>query len=392
MRPPEPLRFLPATLAALAMALLAACSGSGTPEPPKAPPRAALTVTAVTPRAVEWPMTVAASGSIAAWQEASISAEVAGLRVVEVLANVGDVVKKGDVLARMQSETVKNDVAQQRAALADAEASLTQASIVLERAKELVPSGSVSKRDLLSYETQERTAEARVASARALLASQELRLRQTEVVAPDDGTLSQRAATVGAVANPGVELFKLIRQNRLEWRAELRAQELGLMRPELKASVVLPGSSPIAGQVRQIAPTVDPVSRLGIVYVDLPEPGRLKPGMFLSGAIQRGVAFALIVPQESLVVRDGSYFAYKVGADNRVSRIGVTPGRRIGSEVEVVDGLTAQDRVVAAGAGFLNDGDVVKVVEAMPVPGKASPAKAEAKPKADAKPKAEPAK
>lgn len=345
--------------------LAAGCSGEKK-DAADATARPALTVTAVQPKQESWPLRLEANGSVAAWQEASVGAEIGGLRLAEVLVNVGDAVKKGQVLARMSEETVRNDLAQQRAAVQVAEASLAQARHNLERARGLESSGSVSRQEMIGYETQEATAAAQLASARALLASQELRLAYTQVLAPDDGTISARSATVGAVAAPGGELFKLIRQNRLEWRAELRADELAQVRPGQTVEFSGPHGAGLQGKVRQVAPTVDVATRTGLVYVDVPPNDRLKAGMFVTAALVRGAAPALAVPQVAIVVRDGAHYAFRIGADGRATKTKVATGRRQGSLVEITEGLKAEDRIAALGAGFLHDGDQVKVVDAMP--------------------------
>jgi len=186
----------------------------------------ALSVSVVQPQMAELAITVAASGSIAAWQEASVGAEVHGLRLTEVQVNVGDRVRRGQVLATFSNDTVQADLAQIRAAVAEADAVLADAQANAARARELQATGALSAQQINQFLTAERTAEARVAAQRAALQAQELRLRQTRVLAPDDGVISARSATVGAVVPAGMELFRLIRGGRLEWRAEVAAADL----------------------------------------------------------------------------------------------------------------------------------------------------------------------
>jgi RND family efflux transporter MFP subunit len=346
-------------------------------------PKAALTVTTTRPVAASLPIKLAANGNVAAWQEASVSSESNGLRLTEVRVNVGDVVKAGDVLAVFSADTVNADLAQAQAALHEAEANAADAAANAARARTLQNSGALSAQQISQYNTAEQTANARIASAKAALASQQLRLKYTKVVAPDSGVISARTATVGAVSAPGTELFRMIRQGRLEWRAEVVAQDLHNLKPGTSAIVKAANGSELTGKVRMIAPTVDMQTRSALVYVDLPanvsKDAPFKAGMFASGQFELGASQAMTVPQQSIVVRDGFSFVFRLNADKHVSQIKVTPGRRLGDRIEVLGGLTADTQVVVRGAGFLNDGDLVhKVDETAPakVASTAAPARA----------------
>lgn len=344
-----------------------ALAGCGKKEEPPAPPaKPALTVTVARPSTETWPQRHQANGTVAPWQEAIIGAEIGGLKLSEVLVNVGDVVQRGQLLARFSDDTVKNDLAQQEAAVKEAEANLAQAKLNIERARALEPTGSISRQDIIGYETQAATTAARLASSKAMLAAQQLRLGYTRVVASDDGTISSRTATVGSVAGPGAELFRLIRQNRLEWRGEMRADDLARGRPGQVVEFTRGDGTTFQGKVRQVGPTVDATTRLGLVYVDLPAGSGLKPGMFVSAMVVQGAAPALVVPQDAIVVRDGFHYAFRVGTGDRVNKVKLTLGRRHGDRVELVNGLKAEDRVVSTGASFLNEGDLVRIVETAP--------------------------
>jgi multidrug efflux pump subunit AcrA (membrane-fusion protein) len=185
-------------------------------------PKAALTVTAATPQTGRWPITVSANGNIMAWQEAVISAETQGLRLTDVRVQVGDRVKRGQVLALLSADTLSADAAAMRASLVEAEANQAEAAANAERARQLQASGAISAQQIQQYVTAEATAKARAASMKAQLNAAQVRLAQTRITAPDDGVISARMATIGVVAQPGQELFKLIRKERLEWRADGR--------------------------------------------------------------------------------------------------------------------------------------------------------------------------
>ena len=342
--------------------------------------RPALTVTSTRAQSSALPIKLSANGNVAAWQEASIGAEISGLRLTEVLVNVGDVVKRGQVLARFATEAVQSDVAQARAAVTEASANAQEASANADRVRALQNTGVFSGQQINQYLTAEQTAKARVESVKAGLAAQLLRLQYAEVRAPDGGVISARLATVGAVVGAGTELFRLIRQGRLEWRAEVSSVELARLRPGTAVTVLAASGSELKGRVRMVAPTVDPQTRSGLVYVDLPSQrsgaGSFKAGMFARGEFELGSSPALTVPQQAVVVRDGFSYVFRLNADQRVSQLKVQTGRRVGERVELLEGVGAEALLVASGAGFLNDGDLVKVA-----PGSASnPASALANP------------
>jgi HlyD family secretion protein len=346
-----------------------------------APAKAALTVTTVLAQRADLSSVVQASGSLAAWQEAIVGAEANGLRLAEVRVNVGDVVKRGQVLATFAADMPQADLAQSKASVAEAEATLAEAGANAQRARDLQASGALSAQQINQYLTAERTAQARLEAVRALARVQQLRLAQTQVLAPDAGVISARGATVGAVVPAGMELFRLIRQSRLEWRAEVPASDLALIRPGQAVTVTPAGGAVLAGKVRMVAPTVDASTRNGLVYVDLPvvgtaAPGGARAGMFARGEFAIGSSSALTLPQTAVLLRDGFSYVFKVGADNRVAQTKVTVGRRVADRIEVLSGLDATTRVVAAGAGFLADGDTVRVVAAAPAVTPPAPAPA----------------
>ncbi len=350
----------------------------------------ALTVTTVLPQASSLPVRLSANGNITAWQEAIIGSESNGLRLVKVVTNVGDKVKAGQVLAVFSGDSVQTDVAQARANLAEAEANALDAAANAARARTLENSGALSAQQLAQYATTEQTAKARAEAARAALDAQQLRGRQTQVLAPEDGVISARTATLGAVVASGTELFRMIRGGRLEWRAEVTSTEVGRLRPGMVAQLTAASGAQIKGRVRMIAPSVDPQTRTALVYVDLPvsaglttsskapegTTGMALAGMFARGEFDLGATPGLTVPQQALVIRDGFNYVFRLNPDNRVSQIKVQTGRLNGQRVEITAGLNADARLIASGAGFLNDGDLVRVNDA---PAQAQPAQPAAK-------------
>ena len=331
---------------------------------PKPAAKPALTVSTTQPSPTALPVSLAANGNVAAWQEAVVGAEATGLRLTEVRANVGDVVRKGQLLARFSPAAPQADVAQARANLLEAQATAAEAAANADRARSLQTTGALSASQINQYVTLEKTAQARVDALKSTLGSQQLRLGFAQVLAPDDGVISARTATVGAVVGNGAELFRMIRNGRLEWRAEVTSRELARITVGMPVRVTLPGGQTIPGSVRMVAPTVDAQTRMGLVFVDLPKAGAAaKAGMFAKGEFDFGSSAGLTVSQQAVVVRDGFSYVFQLNTDQRVAQRKVQAGRRLGDRIEVI-GLAADAVLVASGAGFLNDGDLVRVVPA----------------------------
>jgi HlyD family secretion protein len=341
-------------------------------------PKPALSVQTVRPQQSSLPLQLAANGSVQPWQEAVIGAEVNGLRLSDVRVSVGERVRRGQVLAVFDGASVQADLAQVRASIAEAESSVAEAQAAAaeaaanaERARTLKDTGALSTQQILQFTTAEQStkvrvqaAQARVQSAKAQLAAQNLRVKHTQVTAPDDGVISARLATVGAVASPGQELFRLIRKSRLEWRGEVTSSEITRLGKDTKVRLTAASGAQVDGRVRMVAPTVDAQTRNGLVYVDVPEHPGIKAGMFARGEFEMGAAQAVTLPASALVLRDGFNYAFRIDPGNKVSQVKLQVGRRVGERVEVINGIKTDQSFVASGAAFLADGDTVRIVAA----------------------------
>ena len=326
-------------------------------------PRPSLTVSTVQPVMGNLPFRLPANGNVNAWQEASIGSEVNGLRLVSVNVNVGDKVVKGQVLATFATDQVTAEVAQAQASYAEAEAGALDAAVNADKARTLQASGALSDQQINQYLTGEKSARARLQVAKAALAVQQVRLKQTRLLAPDNGVISMRSATLGSVVGSGTELFKMIRGGRLEWRAEVTSTELANIKPGSNVSVTAASGAKVQGKVRMLSPTVDAVTRNALVYVDLPAHPDIRAGMFAKGEFEGDAsAPVLTLPQQALVLRDGFTYAMRLMPGNKVAQVKLQTGRRMGDAVEVLQGAKAGEQFVASGAAFLTDGDVVKVV------------------------------
>ena len=328
--------------------------------------RPALTVTAVAPRQVSMPVKLAANGNIMAWQEAIVGAEASGLRLTQVHVNVGDSVQQGPGAGHLRAATRFAPKSRRPApAWPKPKRPPPMRRTTPQRARSLQGTGALSASQINQYLTAEKTAQGESRGGAGAGAG------AAGAADPDRGATrptaasSRRArATVGAVVGNGAELFRLIRQGRLEWRAEVTSSELGRITTGTTALVTAASGARLAGRVRMIGPTVDPQTRSALVYVDLaPLPGTsasARAGMFARGEFDLGATprchgaagcgggarrLQLRVPRQSR---------------HRVSQVKVQTGRLRGRPLEIVSGLPADARVVAAGAGFLNDGDLVR--------------------------------
>ncbi len=283
-------------------------AGTGKAKAEQAAPfagRPALTVRTTTLREDKWARTLTANGSILPWQEAIITAQVQGLRIAEVRVSIGDHVQQGDVLVTLDnfSSRFVDDPALPHSA-------------------------------------------------------------QARIVAPDSGVISMANANAGSMAQPGAELFRLIRKGRLEWRAELTADELMLLRKGMPAEVSVGEGRIIRGTVRAISPSVNPQTRYGYALVTLPDSTGIIAGAFANGTfdISGGKKTLQSLPQSAVMQRGVATYVLLVGSDNRVRERVVKVGQRSGDRIEIKQGLKANEPVVESGGSFLSEGDVVQIV------------------------------
>jgi RND family efflux transporter MFP subunit len=312
------------------------------------------------------PVKMSVNGSLAAWQEAVIGSQLNGVRIDALRAEVGDVVKKGQTLAVFDQLTVRADLEQARAGVAEAQALFDQGPrLNADMIRNITDQGAVSAQERNQVIAAEKSAQARLLSAKALQTQQEIRLRNTTVTALDDGVISSRTATLGAVPNPGQELFRLVRQQRLEWQAEVTDAELMRIK-EGMAVTVFNDAQPLKGTVRTISPVINAQSRNGMVYVDVPGAYAkgLKPGMYLRGEFDLGEQTATVIPQTAVIERDGFTYAFTLDEKtSQVQRIKLEVNKAQGEFIEVLSGLKPGDKVVKSGVAFLAHGDFVKVVQ-----------------------------
>jgi HlyD family secretion protein len=335
--------------------------------------------------------TLAVTGSLVAREETVVGAEIDGLRIVEILADVGDRVEQGQVLARLDGTMLRIQLAQSTSMIAIAEASIAQmeasiaetqaneaeAADALKRTQTLGATGTTSPVQLLARETQ-----AKVASAKATAAEENLRMAKaeeafaeaqrseinlkiarTELKAPTGGTISHRAAHLGAViGTAGQPLFRLVRDSEIEFDAEVPETVLPQIVPGQNVEVWLSGvSEAINGHVRLVDPTVDKISRLGRVAVALLPHPAMRAGVFARGNITLGKRQAVTVPSSAVLFgKDGAYV--QLATNDVVEIRNVETGFKGDTRVEIINGLMEGQEVVARAAAFVKPGERIMPV------------------------------
>lgn len=320
-----------------------------------------MTVTAAPIESVALTRKLSLNGSVFAWQDVIIASEVGGYRVADVFVDVGDRVKRGQRLVALSKELLQAEVATKRATLEQRRAELANANAALVRGQSLSSMNVLSQADLDRLTADELAKRAGVESARADLEASELRLKFTDVTAPDDGVITSRTVTVGQVAQAGSEMLRLLRDGRIEWRGEVPEARLSDLAAGQTVTISTADGTRFKGTIRVVSPTITSGNRTGLVYVDLPADDRLRPGMFARGEIETGSSPGFTVRLESIVSADGYSYVFVVRPDNTVERRRIETGGVLGNAIEVMSGLEANELVVVKGAGFLKDGDLVNV-------------------------------
>ena len=322
----------------------------------------ALAVTAATPQLRSLQRTATATGSFQPWQELVVGPEVGGYRVADVHVDVGDSVRKGEELARLNADMLDVERAAKRAALKKAQAQRTKAQADFNRAKTLAASKLVSVAELERLQTELASSTAEMELAQADLDTAELRLRHTRIIAPANGVISARKVNIGQIAQVNEEMFRLLRDGRIEWHADIPEALLPRIHAGQQVSIELADGTALHGSVRVVAPTVNTSNRSATVYVSIPQPGSARTGMFARGEFALDTAQVITVPLTSLVSNDGYSYVFVLHSDLSVERRRVHTGQIDGDTIEVRNGLAANEKIVDAGAGFLKDGDRVRVV------------------------------
>lgn len=322
---------------------------------------ATLTVSVEKARSETVTSSISATGTVSAWQEATVGAEESGLRLTDMLVSEGDQVRAGDVVARLDGSLLKAQLTEQQAAVTQAEATLEGAVSAAARAQKLLASNAVSAETAEEKTTAVKTGRAQLDQARAVVDRLSAELERTTIRAPFDGIVSSRPAVAGSIIQAGTELMKIIRDARLEVGVLVPEKDLPDVSVGQVATVVDASGRTFSGSVSSIAQTVNATTRLATVYVALGEGSGLKPGMFARVSIAGAASRQLSVAEAALVWQGGKPAVFVVDAAGKASMRPVTAGAHRSGRVVIESGLAEGDDVVVAGAGFLSDGNLVRV-------------------------------
>lgn len=358
-----PVRARTVLLAAGLSLVLVACQDDS-PSPQDAGASKAMVVTAAPVRARSLPRGVSVSGAVAPVEEMQLGVELGGLRVTALHVEVGARVERGQRLLELDHRTLDSDLAQAEAALREAEAGAQLARANLARGQGLAKDRFISASQLDELRAARTQSEARVGTARAARDGAALRRSFADLRAPAAGIISKRLVQPGQVVAGGGELLRLIRDGRLEWRAELPVGQLGQISPGDRVVLTAPSGARVDGRVRAVSPGVDAATRTGTVYADLPDPQGLAPGAYVEGRIDTGLADGATVPVAAVVLRDGFPTVFLVDGKGLAHAQRVRTGIKLDDTIELLDGPKPGTRVVVQGAGFLAEGDRVRIVEA----------------------------
>lgn len=354
---------------------LAACGGHGDETAKEKSGASRQTVSVVTATTQDLPRQISASGTVSAWEEVPVGAETGGLTATAVHVDEGSYVRQGQPLVQMNDALLRAQLRQQQAAVQTAEANAARDDAALARAQELKARGFLSQASLDTALANQRASTANLAAARASLSETQTRLSQATIRAPVSGLIISRSVTRGQIITAGDELFRMVRDGRLELDAQVPETQLPLLRSGMTATVTASDAAPTTGTVRIVTPEVDAQTRLGVARISLASGSGLKPGMFARARIDAGAQPATVVPTAAVLYRNNRAGVFVLTAGGTAHFTPVTVLARRDQQTSV-DGLAAGARVIVQGAGFLNEGDRVTV--AAPTAARAAPAPAAA--------------
>lgn len=364
----------PALLLAAAAALtLSACGGGDDKSKAETHGASRQTVTAATATSVALPRVIVASGTVSAWEEVPVGAETGGLTAVGVYVDEGAYVRQGQVLVKLNDALLQAQLRQQQAGVQTAEANAARDDAALGRAQELKQRGFLSQASLDTALANQRASQANLASARAALSEIRTRLSQAEIKAPVSGLIISRNVTKGQIVEAGTQLFRMVRDGRLELDAQVPETDLPALRAGQTATITSNEGVTTTGTIRIVTPEVDAQTRLGLARITLSPGSGLKPGMFARASISAAAQPTTVVPTGAVLYRENKAGVYVLNADNSAHFRPVTVLSRRDDQTSV-SGVEPGVRVVVQGAGFLNEGDKVTIAAAPAVAAPAAPA------------------
>jgi len=318
-------------------------------------------VSVVVPGQTQVARNITASGPLGAKRDQPIGIAGAGGRVIRVLVDAGSWVRAGQVLAIVDRSVQAQQASQLAAQVEAARANAALAQSNYERAIALQGRGFVSKAEIDSKKSTRDAANAQVRVAQATLAAQRAEIGRLNVVAPAAGLILARSVEVGQVVGAGSgALFRLAEGGQMEMRAQLSQQDLAYVHTGMAASVTPVGSqTSVQGTVWQVAPVIDPQSRLGEVRIAIPYISEIRPGGYAEAKITSGTTAAPLLPQSAVLSDDKGNYVYIINSKNEVERRNIQIGTVNDNGVTIATGLSGNEAVVLSAGPFLNPGQKV---------------------------------
>jgi RND family efflux transporter MFP subunit len=354
-----------AAMAALALMVVAACGKEGDAAQEKAPAVVSLGPEAVSVVAREEIRTgPQLSGTLTAEREAKVRAQVGG-QVLSVSADVGQAVRGGQPLARIDATALSDAATSAASQVASAGLAVEVAERNYERAQTLNRAGAMSDRDLETARTQLAQARAQVAGARSTRATAQKQLANTSVESPIAGVVAARPVSAGDIVQPGAELFTVVDPKSMRLEASVPASDLGSLRVGSTVRFTVNGypGRTFTGTVKRIAPAADSQTRQVPVVVSIPnDEGTLVAGLFAEGRVDATVRQGIMVPSSALDERGVTPTVLRLRG-GKVERVVVQTGLRDpdSERVEVTAGLAAGDSVLVGAAVGTAPGTPVQI-------------------------------
>lgn len=331
--------------------------------------KAEVTITKVVRSDIAQNLTLTGNAAALPNQDVRISSLVAG-RIAELRVAEGDRVHAGELLARIDARTFRDQLSQAEAAEAQAKATLENAQLSMTRNQDLFRRGIVARKDLEDAQTADHVAQAAERQAAAALEIAQLQVNRTEILSPLNGIIAKRFASIGeqvdgTAAQPIVEVANL---EALEFLANAPAAYLAKMHDGEPVDVTTEAfpDKRFPGRVIAISPAVDPSTGVGLVRVRVPNPGgKLRLGLFLTAEIPiEKHAHALCVPPDSVYRDDsGQPRVYEVENDT-AKAVSVELGIQNKDLVEITSGVKEGDTVILKGGYGLADTAKIQIAPA----------------------------
>lgn len=310
--------------------------------------------------------TISLNGEARPVRDIQVAAPATGVRILEILVDEGDTVRPGQAMARLDTNVAQAQIRAAQASVAEAESTAVRARGEYERAESIRDSGALSAEAIEARRAATTAADARLAAARAQAQEVNARLGGGYVRAPAAGLVIDRMAEIGRNVD-GQVLFRIAGDNQLEVAAQVAEGDALALQEGQSATFTLVDGTTVDATLRRLPASIDSRTRTGEALFTLPDGTRVRAGMYLRGGAQLPPRNVIAVPQSSILYDSGQAYVYLLDQENHVHRTNVALGVRDGDNVEVVSGLELSQRIVGAGAAFLQDGEEVRPL-ATPAP------------------------